>query len=74
MNEYFPFAGKTTLEHVYKKMRERDLELKKAERGSLPLTPRNINRVLSGALEMGLRNPKIEKITNELVDDVVARI
>jgi hypothetical protein len=66
LDEYFPF-DEEVVGYIYDKMREEDTLLKKEQRGSLSITPRNINQVCSQLLELALKDPKIKKVDKDLV-------
>jgi signal transduction histidine kinase len=79
VDQYYPFKGRAVLEHVYQKMQQKDVELKRKRKGgragaSFACTPRNINRVFSQLLELGLNDPKIETIDSGLVDAVMSKL
>jgi hypothetical protein len=73
VDEYFPF-DEQVVEHIYDKMMERDTFLKRQQRGSLSITPRNINLVCSQLLETAAKEPKTKKIDNNLVDSVMTAL
>jgi hypothetical protein len=74
VDEFFPFEGEACLEHIYEKMVERDALLKKRERGSLPMTPRNINQICSQLLEFAGRDSKLRRIDRQTVDSFMATL
>jgi hypothetical protein len=74
IDEFLPFEGDEGLEHIYEKIAEKDAQLKTEGRGSLPMTPRNINQICSQLLELGARNPKLKRIDRETVDSFMAQL
>jgi hypothetical protein len=72
VDEFLPFQGEAGLEHVYDKIVEKDAQLKKGDGGSLPMTPRNVNKICSQLLEIAARNPKAKRIDREMVDSFMA--
>jgi len=73
VDEFLPFEGQAGLELVYEKIVEKDAQLKKGDGGSLPMTPRNVNKICSQLLEMAARDPKARKIDRAMIDSVMAK-
>jgi len=70
IDTYFPF-DEEVVEYIFDKMKEKDVLLKREQRGSLSVTPRNINQVCSQLLEIAMKDAKIKKVEKDLVDKLV---
>jgi hypothetical protein len=74
VDEFLPFEGEAGLEYVYNKIVQKDEQLKKGDGGSLPMTPRNVNKICSQLLEIAARNPKAKRIDRAMVDSLMAAL